>query len=47
VLAELMDDRDSRERLARGARAAGARLPSWDDAAAKHAAALERLASPQ
>jgi glycosyltransferase involved in cell wall biosynthesis len=45
ALGELMDDSGKREQLARNARAARARLPSWDDAARKFAAALDGLAA--
>jgi glycosyltransferase involved in cell wall biosynthesis len=43
ALASLMDDPQEREKLARNARAARARLPRWSDAATKFAAALEGL----
>lgn len=39
-LGALLDDSERRSALAAGARAAAARLPSWDDAAAKLAATL-------
>jgi len=41
ALARLMDDAAWRDSLARGARAAGARLPSWGEAAARFAEALQ------
>lgn len=41
ALARLMDDAAWRDSLARGARAAGARLPSWDEAAARFEEALQ------
>jgi glycosyltransferase involved in cell wall biosynthesis len=45
VLEALLADAGRRAELAAGARAAGAALPSWDQAAAAFAAALDRLAA--
>ena len=44
ALARVMSDARLRDRLAEGARRTRDRLPTWDDAAGKMAAALERLA---
>ena len=43
ALASLMDDPDAREELARNALAARSRLPTWKEAAAKFAVALDGL----
>ena len=43
ALSTVLGDDDPRERLAAGARRVRDRLPTWDDAAAKMAAALARL----
>jgi len=44
ALASVLDDPAARERLAQGARAARANLPSWAEASARFAAELEALA---
>jgi glycosyltransferase involved in cell wall biosynthesis len=44
ALRRVLDDRQVRERLAQGARRAGQRLPSWEDASGKMADALARIA---
>jgi len=43
ALAQILDDRPLRARLTQGAVAAGAKLPSWDQAVAHWARAIERL----
>jgi glycosyltransferase involved in cell wall biosynthesis len=43
ALRELIDDRDLRRALASGARAAAARLPSWEDSGAAFSDLLTRL----
>jgi len=44
ALRQVMEDRELRERLAAGARRVRGRLPTWDQAAERMAAALERVA---
>jgi glycosyltransferase involved in cell wall biosynthesis len=44
ALAAVLDDPSLRARLAAGARAARERLPSWESACGRFAAALERVA---
>jgi glycosyltransferase involved in cell wall biosynthesis len=47
ALALLIGDGALRRRLAEGSRAAGARLPGWEDAAARFAAVLRALGALQ